>query len=179
MEKYNREKLKKKNAVEVEEQIEEANPKAPFVFPSLEDFKIKRFGGFQKLLTRSRTLITQYEIFLDLDDEGKRRLLSASGVGAGGFLSALPVRADLKLKPLDFTDSVRYCLGIPTTSLLAIPCGTKCACNKVHDYTTPSDILSCDRSGASFWKRRHDGVARAFNKIQGGPLFDKTRTSHW
>ena len=163
--------VKSKNAVEVEEQIEEANPKAPFVFPSLEDFKTKRFGGFQKLLTRSRTLITQYDIFLDLDDEGKRRLLSASGVGAGGFLSALPVRADLKLKPLDFTDSVRYCLGIPTTSLLAIPCGTKCACNKVHDYTTPSDILSCNRSGASFWKRRHDGVARAFNKICKEALF--------
>ena len=41
------------------------------------------------------------------------RLLSASGKGAGAFLTTLPTRGDLELKRSEMLVAVRFRLGMP------------------------------------------------------------------
>jgi hypothetical protein len=139
-----------------------------FEFPKIDDIKLSSYTGLQKVVTKAMNTSVLVQLLQDdenLNDEDKRRILSAGGHGAGAFLTAFPVRPDLAIEPLVFVDALCLRIGIPLKCLLSIPLETVCACGKIHDYTTPSDIISCTRVGSSSWVQRHNRPALKLAEI--------------
>ena len=126
-----------------------------FECPSLESLSLVPFFGLQKLITfslGSSQFLDFFKSNFDLRD--KARLLSASGIGSGQFLNAIPVRADLIMHSLVFIEAVRLRLGITPICLKSLSSNDICPCGSTHNDVT--SLINCQKAGGKFWIKRHD-----------------------
>ena len=94
-----------------------------------------------------------------LSDEGKRRLLSASGPGAGSWLTALPTRGDLRMSGADFAHAVRLRLGIVPACMEDLRDQSMvCECGQWHDPAHPAQMMCCPKAGGGCVWFRHNVV---------------------
>ena len=136
---------KRRDPVQVAPPIE----KDAFVFPSVETLLSKPVPQLQKELSRALAKRYFHALVMDddvmgvtLSDEGKRRLLSASGPGAGAWLTALPTRGDLRMSSADFAHAVRYRLGIvPACMEALLDPSMVCECGKWHNPEHPAEMM--------------------------------------
>ena len=149
----------------VKQAVEDAAKK--FVFPSIEKLVQTSHGGLQRILSQAKNACT-FTYLLEVPENTKDdidRLLSSSGPAAGGFLTAPTCRPDNRMKPNAFVTAVHYRLGINPLAVANIPVNAVCRCGKVHDYSSPKDIINCNQAGGCTWIARHNYPARTFARI--------------
>jgi hypothetical protein len=143
------------------------------VFPTLELLKATRIDGLQKKVSEQRSRTELRGILegfaeaharavasddADLARCARRdmaRVLSCSGPGAGGFLTALPTWSGKMLAPPDMLDSVRRRLGLKVPGcedLIGIKCN--CGVAVVDNDASGSHMLTCSQCGGHFWRGR-------------------------
>ena len=138
--------------------------KETFVFPDMATLLAHPVPQLQKVASRSVAKVFFYFLMMDegenevlLSEVGKRRLLSASGPGAGAWLPVLPARADFRMENCDFVDAVRYRLGIvPACMDFMRDCSMLCMCGKWHDPADPAQMMCCKRAGGGSNVHRHN-----------------------
>jgi hypothetical protein len=154
----------KKKAKGEKEQVAPPLQQEAFVFPYMGTLIAHTVPQLQKAATRAMAKSIFYCLMMDegdspylLSEVGQRRLLSASGPGAGAWLTVLPARPDFRMENCDFVDAVRYRLGIvPVCMEFMRDQSMLCMCGKWHDPADPAQMMCCKRAGGGSNVHRHN-----------------------
>jgi hypothetical protein len=139
-----------------------------FAFPTMKELSMKSMPQLQKRLTQALSKTRFHRLMVDngdglvnitLSDEGKRRLLSASGPGAGAWLTALPTRGDFRTSSANFVHAVRLRLGIVPACMEDLRDQSMvCECGQWHDPAHPAQMMCCPKAGGGCVWFRHNVV---------------------
>jgi hypothetical protein len=132
----------------------------------MKELSLKSLPQLQKRLTQALTKTRSHRLMVGsndgllniaLSDEGKRRLLSASGPGAGSWLTALPTRGDNRMPSVEFVHAVRLRLGIVPACMEELhDQSLVCECGKWHDPAHPAQMMCCPKAGGGCVWLRHN-----------------------
>lgn len=115
---------------------------------------LSQYGGrkLQRIFTKEIEDELLFRVWSRAPDTDKARILSASGPGAAGWLTAIPYAASLAMSNEDFRGAVLYRLGLP---LPACVFASKCVCGGDMDQRG-YHAIGCAKDG--HWFVRHNGI---------------------
>jgi hypothetical protein len=120
--------------------------------PDVTEF-LSTFGGLklQRLLTKAMEEEAFANLSRVLSDGDKARLLSCSGTGAAGWLTAIPYAASLTFTNEEFRLAALLRLGLDIPICAA---AKKCICGNLMDSRGYHALSKCAKGG--WWQARHD-----------------------
>lgn len=118
-----------------------------------------RNSKVQQHFTRRSESWTHAQLLGGMDAMGRTRLLSCSGIGASGWLTAIPFCGSLTLSNEEFCTAALLRLGLPIPACVS---AGSCVCGKPMD-DLGRHALVCSKAG--WLQRRHDNLRDTFVDI--------------